>query len=132
MVLFWCYNKVVTLELVMILETTQTIPLTISKDGTIRIKGTRLPVDRIIYLHNQGEIPESIYDSFPSDAYTVADIYAIIAYYLSNKAKFDKYLAKREKEAEKIRKEIESRPGYKENQLKLKDKLLARWEEKQK
>lgn len=118
--------------LLMLLDTTQSVPLTLSNDGTIRVKGTRLPVDRIIYLHNQGEIPESIFEFFPSDAYTVADIYAIIAYYLSNKAKFDKYLAKREKEAEKIRKEIEARPGYKEEREEWRKKILERWEEKQK
>lgn len=123
---------IVVIKIFMILEVTQKIPLILSKDGTIRIKGTRLPVDRIIYLHNQGEIPESIFDSFPSDAYTIADIYAIIAYYLSNKEKFDKYLAKREKEAERIRKEIESRPGYKEESEKLRKKILARQKEIQK
>ena len=116
----------------MILETTQSVPLTLSKDGTIRVKGTGLPVDRIIYLHNQGEIPEAIFESFPSDAYAVADIYAIIAYYLSNKEKFDDYLAKREKEAQRIREEIESRPGYKEEREEWRKKILSRWEEKQK
>ena len=115
-----------------ILETTQTVPLTLWEDGSIRVKGTRLLIDMIIGAHQRGEIPEEIFDSFPSDAYTVADIYSIIAYYLSNKAKFDKYLAKREKEAEKIWKKIEALPNYKENHLKLKEKLLARREEKQK
>lgn len=116
----------------MLLEATQSVPLFISDDGTIRVKGTHLPVDRIIYAHNQGEIPESIFESFPSDAYTVADIYAIIAYYLSNKDKFDKYVAKREKEAERIRKEIESRPGYKEEREEWRKKILDRWENRQK
>lgn len=116
----------------MILETTQKVPLILSDDGAIRIKGTGLPVDRIIYLHNQGEIPEAIYESFPSDGYTIANIYAIIAYYLSNKSKFDKYLAKREKEAEKIRKEIESQPQYKEKREKLHKKIIERWRERQK
>lgn len=114
------------------LETTQTVPLTTWEDGTIRVKDTRLLVDMIINAYKRGEIPEDIFDSFPSDAYTVADIYSIIAYYLSNKAKFEKYLAKREKEAEKIWKKIESMPGYRENREKLREKLLARWEEKQK
>ena len=89
-------------------------------------------LDGIIYAYRQGEIPESIFDSYPSDAYTVADIYAIIAYYLSNKEKFDKYLAKREKAAEKIRKEIESKSDYKEKTSELRKKILARQKELQK
>lgn len=116
----------------MTLETTQTIPLTLWKDGTIRVKGTRLLVDMIIDAHKRGEIPEEIFNSFPSNDYTVADIYLVISYYLSNKSMLEKYMAKREKEAEKIWKKIESMPGYKERNEKLREKLLARWEEKQK
>jgi uncharacterized protein (DUF433 family) len=116
----------------MMLNPTQTIPLTQWQDGSIRVKGSRLPIDGIIYAYRQGEIPEAIFESYPSDAYTVADIYAIIAYYLSNKEKFDKYLSKREKEAERIRKEIESRPGYQEEREEWRKKILERWEERQK
>jgi uncharacterized protein (DUF433 family) len=96
------------------IETTRKVSLTAWKDGTIRVKSTRLLVAMIIYAHQRSEIPEDIFESFPSDFYTVADIYSIIGYYLANKAIFDKYLAKREKEAEKTRKQIESIPGYKE------------------
>ena len=76
------------------LETTQTIPLTPWKDGTIRVKGSRMLVDMIIYAYKNGECPEDIFDSFPSDVYSVADIYSIIAYYLSNKEKFEKISGK--------------------------------------
>ncbi len=116
----------------MILETTQTVPLTLWEDGTIRVKGTRLLIDMIVNAHNRGECPEEIFESLPSDVYTVADIHSIIAYYLSNKSKIDKYLAKREREAEKIRKEIESMPGFKEQTDDLREKLLERWRERQK
>ena len=109
----------------MILETTQTVPLTLWKDGTIRVKGTRLLIDMIVGAHNRGEYPEEIFESFPSDLYTVADIYSIIAYYLSNKSKIDKYLAKREKVAEKIWKELESDPKYQARTKELREKLLA-------
>ena len=114
------------------LETTQTIPLTPWKDGTIRVKGSRMLVDMIIYAYKNGECPEDIFDSFPSDVYSVADIYSIIAYYLSNKEKFEKYLAKREAHREKVKKEIESMPGYKEHSDELRAKILERWKERQK
>lgn len=116
----------------MTIDPTQTVPLTIWKDGTIRVKGTRLPIDMIVNAHHRGECPEEIYEAFPSDVYTVADIYSIIAYYLSNKSKIDKYLVKRETQAKKIREEIESMPGYKERTDYLREKLLARRQEHQK
>lgn len=113
----------------MILEATQKIPLTLWKDGTIRVKGTRLLIDTIISAHQRGECPEEIFASFPSDIYTVADIYSIISYYLQNKAKIDKYLARREKEAEKMWEEIEADPKYQENRKRLKEKMLKYREE---
>ena len=116
----------------MTIQTTQTVPLTLWEDGTIRVKDTRLLSDMIVGAHNRGECPEEIFESFPSTEYTVADIYLVISYYLTHKSKIDKYLAKREKEAEKIRKEIESSPGYKEKNERLREKLLARWQERQK
>ena len=109
----------------MTLETTQKVPLTLWQDGSIRVKGTRLLIDMIVEAHNRGECPEEIFESFPSDIYTVADIYSIIAYYLTHRTKIDKYIAKREKEAEKIWKKIESDPNYKKNRLKLKERLLT-------
>lgn len=103
------------------IETTQKVPLTLWKDGSIRVKGTRLLIDMIIGAHNRGECPEDIFESFPSDIYKVADIYSIIAYYLTHKTKIDKYLDKREKEAEKIWKKIEALPNYQQNRQKLLD-----------
>ena len=96
----------------MTIKTTQKVPLTLWKDGTIRVKGTRLLIDMIVNAHNRGACPEEIFESFPSDIYTVADIYSIIAYYLKNKLKIDKYLAKREKEAKKFWKNLESDKNY--------------------
>lgn len=96
----------------MILETTQKVPLTIWQDGTIRVKGTRLLIEMIVNAHNRGECPEEIFESFPSKIYTVADIYSVIAYYLTHKSKIDKYIAKREKEAEKFWNKIEPEPKY--------------------
>jgi|GEM_PF-372917 len=123
----WCNAK-----FMMTLETTQQVPLTLWEDGSIRVKGTRLLLDMIVNAHKRGECPEEIFDSFPSNEYTIADIYSIIAYYLTHKSQIEKYLAKRETEAEKIKKEIESMPGYQENRDKLREKLKAKWIKRQK
>ena len=108
----------------MTLETTQTIPLTLWKDGTIRVKGSRLLLDMIVNAHNRGECPEAIAEAFPSA--TVAEIYLIIAYYLNHKPKIDKYLVKREKEAEEIRRKIEADPKH---QARIKEFLRFRAEQ---
>jgi uncharacterized protein (DUF433 family) len=105
----------------MTIDTTQSVPLTLWEDGTIRVTGTRLLLDMIINAHKQGDIPEIIAESFPS--VSVAEVYAIIAYYLNNKEKIEKYLAEQEKEAEEIKKKLESIPGYTEKQLKF-DEIL--------
>ena len=68
-----------------------------------------------------------IFESFPSKEYAVADIYSVIAYYLTHKDKIEKYLASREKEADLIRKKIESLPGYKEKQEQLRKKSVTVW-----
>jgi|SRR5882757_8688545 len=108
----------------MTLDTTQTVPLTLWKDGSIRVKGTRLLLDMIVNAHNRGEIPEDIADAFP--AASVANVYAIIAYYLNNKKKIDKYLKQQEKDAIEIGKRLESLPGYKERQRELEEILEKR------
>lgn len=114
----------------MTLETTQTVPLTLSEDGSIRVKGTRLLIDMVIGAYKSGECPEEIFDSFPSKEYTIADIYSIIAYYLTHKPKLEKYLTEREREAEEIRKQIESLPNYKEKRNQLRKMLIARQQNK--
>ncbi|HQU92169.1 MAG TPA: DUF433 domain-containing protein [Pyrinomonadaceae bacterium] len=96
----------------MTLDAVQTVPLTQWEDGSIRVRDTRLLVDMIIYAHKRGLCPEEIYDSFPSSSYTVADIYAVIAYYLSHKSEIDSYLANRETESEAAWKKIESDPKH--------------------
>lgn len=111
----------------MTLETTQKVPLTLWKDGTIRVKNTRLLIDMIVIAHRRGECPEEIFESFPSDEYTIADIYSVIAYYLTHKSKIDKYLSEREKEGKKLWKKIESDPKNQTDRKELREKLLTRW-----
>lgn len=109
----------------MTLDAVQTVPLTQWEDGSIRVGDTRLLVDIVIYAHKRGLCPEEIFQSFPSSAYTVADIYAVIAYYLSHKTEIDSYLARREKESEEVWKKIESDPKH----LAFRSELKRRKEE---
>ena len=55
-----------------------------------------------------GDTAEDIQDGFPS--LTLEQINAVISWYLKNRAEVDEYIREREEEAEKLRREIESRP----------------------
>lgn len=114
----------------MILDKVQQVPLVADPDGGIYIADTAIPVERVIFQHLHGEIPESIVDMFP--ALKVADVYAVIAYYLSHRKQMDEYIERRENEAAEIRRKIESAPGYAERGREIREKLLSRWEERQK
>lgn len=95
------------MSLVMIqLETTQTIPLTIWEDGTIRIADSRVTLDVIIHAYLRGESPEEIHEGFPS--LKLRDIYGAIYYYLDHKDSVDEYLSQQQREAEEMRRLIET------------------------
>jgi len=78
------------------------------RDGTIRLAGSRVPLDTVVYEFNQGATPEQIQDSFPS--VSLHTIYGAIAFYLEHQAAIDDYLRCREQEAEELRRKVESRP----------------------
>jgi uncharacterized protein (DUF433 family) len=84
------------------------LPLFEDEGGTIRIIGWRIPGDTIIYEFNQAATTEQIQDSFPS--LSLKSIYATIALYLEHQAAVDEYLRRREREAEELRRKLESRP----------------------
>jgi uncharacterized protein (DUF433 family) len=87
---------------------TQTPPLCEDKDGTIRLVGSRIPLDTLVYEFNQGATAEQIQDSFPS--LSLRSIYGAIAFYLEHQAAVDEYIHRREQEAVELRRNIESRP----------------------
>ncbi len=82
------------------------VPLTRLPDGTLRVTGTRIPLDRVIESYKYGATPEAIVDSF--DSLKLADVYALISYYLNHTEEVEAYLSAREKEAEEIRRRIEA------------------------
>lgn len=83
------------------------VPLHELPDGTLRVIGTRVPLDTVLLCHLAGDSPEAIHDSFPT--VSLADVYACLAYYHRHRAEADAYLARREQQAEAMRAEIERR-----------------------
>lgn len=100
---------------------TMDVPLRTDERGAIRVGDTRVLLQLVIYAFNQGESAESIVDSYSS--LKLADVYAVIAYYLTHRAEVDAYIAQKDAEAERLRKEIEA--SYTPEQLALFARLRA-------
>jgi uncharacterized protein (DUF433 family) len=83
------------------------VPMTISPQGVALVRGTRVPIDTVITAFEQGDTPEEIAQNFST--VTVADAYAVIAYYLQHQAEIDAYLAERRQRRAAQRAEIEQR-----------------------
>lgn len=110
----------------MISTPTMKIPLQTDDHGTIHVSGTRVTLETIINYYLQGETPEALHDGFPTVPLT--DIYAVIAYYLSNRADIDAYLAQRETITAQIRQENEA--NYTPEQRAFQEKLRHLAQEK--
>ncbi len=101
------------------------VPLRADGDGTIRIGDTRVLLEIVIHAFQRGETPEGIVQAFPT--LKLEDVYAVIAYYLQNRAEVDEYVRQAEAEGERIRREIEAQqPAL----VGLRQRLLKRMEEK--
>jgi uncharacterized protein (DUF433 family) len=78
---------------------TMTLPLKTDDDGVIRVSGTRVTLHTLISAYRQGERPEAIHDAFPT--VPLADIYAIISYYLAQRDQIDAYMRKVDEEGKR-------------------------------
>ena len=101
-------------------QVTTTVPLYMNEAGVLRIIGTRVSLDSVIYAFKEGATPEEIVQQYPT--LDLADVYSVIAYYLQNRAEVEQYLEKNKVEIEELRKEIEARF----NHHGLRERLLAR------
>lgn len=112
------------------LETTQTLPLTLTTEGTIRINGSRVSLDSVVHHYKLGATAEEIAYKFPS--LRLVDIYAAITYYLSHQQEIEDYLGQQEAEAEVIQQQIESDPQHQAALTGLRERLTKRWAARQK
>jgi len=107
------------------LEKTMTVPLTQWKDGTIRITGSRVPIDSILYHFKLGAVPEQIVYMF--EGLRLTDIYGVIAYYLSHQESVEKYLQDQEAKEEAALQQLESDPDYQREKRQFRERLMNRW-----
>lgn len=109
------------------LETTQTLPLRLTEDGTIRIADSRVSLDSIVVHYKLGASAEQIAQKFP--ALDLADVYAAITYYLSHEEIVEEYLRRQEAGGDEVQQRIESDPQYQKQSVALRARLLARQSE---
>ena len=106
------------------LETTQTLPLRLTEDGTIRIAGSRVSLDSVVYHYKLGASAEQIAQKFPS--LDLADVYAAITYYLNHEEAIEEYLHEQEAKGDEVQKRMESDPQYQKKSAELRARILAR------
>jgi uncharacterized protein (DUF433 family) len=96
------------------------VPLAADQYGTIRVAGMRVTLDSVIASYKNGDSPEQIAENFPG--LELADIYAVLAYYLRHQAEVETYLQEQKALAAEVRKKVaavSNPPG-------LREKLLAK------
>lgn len=107
----------------MLVVEAQAPPIKMDDHGTMRVGGTRVTLDTVVYSFEQGHSAEEIVSQFP--VLKLADVYAVISYYLNNRAEVEQYLQKQEEEAAEIRRKIEAMPGYYDFREELRRKRQA-------
>lgn len=96
------------------------IPIEIKEDGVARIAGTRVTLDTVVGAFNDGASAEEIAQQY--DSLALSDIYAVITYYLREKAAVDAYLDEYHQRGEAVRKEVEACF----NPVGIRERLMAR------
>jgi len=85
---------------------TQAPPLEEDGDGVVRVGGSRVTLETVVHAFNEGHTAEEIVSHYP--ALKLADVYAVISFYLNNRAAVKDYLQQQEAAAEDVWREIES------------------------
>jgi uncharacterized protein (DUF433 family) len=99
-------------------------PLRMDADGAVRVGRTRVTLDTVIGDYEDGALPEEIVVHY--DSLELADVHAVISFYLRHRSEVDAYLAARRQHAVAVRRESETRwPA-----AGLRERLLARRRER--
>ncbi len=85
--------------------TPQSPPLTTNADGVVRIGGTRVTLETVVGVFHDGATAEEIVQQYPSLA--LADVYAVIGYYLKYRPDVDDYLRQERQRSDQVRQENE-------------------------
>jgi uncharacterized protein (DUF433 family) len=100
--------------------TVQPVPLEADREGVLRVGGTRVTLDTVVDAFREGATPEEIVQQYPS--LSLADVYAVIGYYLQQQPEVEAYLRQRRQQAARVREQNEARYDPQG----IRDRLLAR------
>jgi uncharacterized protein (DUF433 family) len=88
-------------DLTMVLEVkAEPAPIHINSEGTAYVTNSRVTLETIVFAFQNGDSAEQIADSY--DVVSLADIYAVIAYYLNHQDEVDTYIKERQKQAQSL------------------------------
>ena len=96
------------------------VPLSLDQAGVLRVNGTRVSLDSVIFAFKEGSTPEEIAQQYTT--VNLSDVYAVISYYLQNQDEVGEYLQRRKTQRAELREEVESRFDPQG----IRDRLLAR------
>jgi len=97
----------------------QTVPLEADADGVIRVAGARVTLETLVACFERGESAEEMASAFDLP---LADVYAVVAYYLRNRDEVERYLEDVQQTAAQRRDEAEAASGSKD----FRDRLRRR------
>ena len=95
-------------------------PLTTDADGVVRVGGTRVTLETLVEAFHEGLTAEEIAQQYPTLA--LADIYAVIGYYLRRRSDVESYLEESRRQATEVRKRNQTRTDPRG----IRERLLAR------
>jgi uncharacterized protein (DUF433 family) len=96
------------------------VPLKTNSDGVVRVGSTRVTLDTVITAFKEGAAAEEIVFRYPS--LLLADVYAILSYYLRRPEEIEDYLNQRQHKANEVKRQYSS---LFDNQG-IRDRLLVR------
>lgn len=82
-------------------------PLEADSNGVVKVGKTRVTLDTVVAIFNQGTTAEEIVYRYPS--LKLADVYATIAFYLKHQSEVETYLEQRQQQAQDVRRMNEAR-----------------------
>lgn len=91
-------------------------PLRVEQGGAVRVGQSRVSLDLVVEQYENGMTPEDMVRAY--DTLALADVHAVIAYYLRHREEVRAYLKRRQEEAEALRATIEAaRPRLSREEL---------------
>lgn len=79
------------------------VPLKINEEGVVGVGNTRVTLDTVVLTFKEGATAEEIVYKYPS--LNLADVYAVISYYLQHQPEVEAYLAQRQQIADEVRRQ---------------------------